>query len=452
MTNVRCCMRLRRCSSDWRKHDRGAAVKGMFRALSVRNYRLYASGQLISNTGTWMGRVTQDWLVYHILTHDSSLALGIVTALQFMPALVFSMYGGILGDRYPKRLVLGITQSVLGAVSLLTGVLIALHAIELWSICVIAFVFGVAAAIDMPVRQAFVIEMVGRETLQNAVSLNSAAFNLSRMLGPAIAGLLIEAFGTAPAFFINAATYLAVIAGMLAMTKTDLQSAPLVERARGQLHAGLAYVRSRPELLLPIVLMGFIGTFGFNFAITNALIARGTFHRGAGSYGILSTMQAAGALTGALMAARRKQLPRATLLVGAAIAFGVLLVVSSVMPSYPLFMVTLVPTGAAGILLATSCNSMLQLSAAPHMQSRVMALYMTTFVGCAPFGSLLVGWLGDVVGPRWALAFDGGICVAAAIACGAIYARSQHSGVRLWHRFRQSDRVTSVELEDAATR
>jgi len=337
-------------------------------------------------------------------------------------------------------------------VSLLTGILIALHAIELWSICVIAFVFGVAAAVDMPVRQAFVIEMVGRDTLQNAVSLNSAAFNLSRMLGPAIAGLLIEAFGTAPAFFINAVSYLAVIASMLAMTKSDLDSAPLTTRARGQLRAGIAYARSRPELLLPIVLMGFIGTFGFNFAITNALIARGTFHRGAGSYGLLSTMQAVGALSGALLAARRKQRPHARLLVGAALAFGVLIIVSSVMPSYTLFMLTLVPTGAAGILLATSCNSMLQLGAAPHMQSRVMALYMTTFVGCAPFGSLLVGWLGSALGPRWALAFDGGICVVAAMVCGVVYARSQHEGVRLWDRFRQSDRTEPVILEDAATR
>jgi len=193
--------------------------------------------------------------------------------------------------------------------------------------------------------------------------------------------------------------------------------------------------------------MGFIGTFGFNFAITNALIARGTFHRGAGSYGILSPMQAAGALGGALMAARRRQPPRAALLVGAALAFGVLIVVSSVMPSYPLFMLTLIPTGAAGILLATSCNSMLQLSAAPHMQSRVMALYMTTFVGCAPFGSLLVGWLGGVLGPRWALGFDGGICVVAAIVCGAVYAHTQHADVRLWDQLRLIDKPEPVRYQ-----
>src|SRR5450631_2297772 len=315
MTNVRCCTRLLRCSSDWRRHDAGGAVKGMFRALSVRNYRLFAGGQLVSNTGTWMGRVTQDWLVYHILTHDSSLALGLVTALQFMPALAFSMYGGILGDRYPKRLVLGITQSVMGAVSLLAGILIAAHTIELWSICVIAFVFGVASAVDMPVRQAFVIEMVGRDTLQNAVSLNSATFNVSRMVGPAIAGLLIEAFGTAPGFFFNAVSYVAVILGMHAMTKKELHAAPRVARARGQLREGLSYVRNRPELLLPVMLMGFIGTFGFNFQITNALVAQGVFHRGAGSYGILSTAQAAGSLAGALFAAHRRQQPRVRLLI-----------------------------------------------------------------------------------------------------------------------------------------
>jgi MFS family permease len=424
----------------------------MFRALSVRNYRLYASGQLVSNTGTWMARVTQDWLVYHILTHDNSFALGCVTALQFIPSLAFSMYGGMLGDRYPKRLVLTITQSVMAAVSLLAGVLIAVHAMALWSICVIAFVFGIASALDMPVRQAFVLEMVGRETLQNAVSLNSAAFNVSRMLGPAVAGLLIEAFGTAPSFFINAVSYLAVIAGMLAMTKVDLHSAPLVVRARGQLREGILYVRNRADLLLPVVLMGFIGTFGFNFAITNALVAQGTFHRGAGSYGILSTAQAVGALGGALIAARRRQQPRVRLLVGAALVFGVLVGVSGFMPSYTLFMLILIPIGGAGILLATSCNATLQLTAAPHMQSRVMALYTTTFVGCAPFGSLLSGWLGGVLGPRWALGFDGGVCAAAAIVCGVVYARTQHIDVRPWDRSHLSTGPELVELQDVGAR
>jgi MFS family permease len=403
----------------------------MFRALSVRNYRLYASGQVVSNTGTWMARVTQDWLVYHILTHDNSFALGFVTALQFLPSLVFGMYGGMLGDRYPKRTVLTITQSVMAAVSLASGVLIVTHTMQLWSICLIAFVFGIAAALDMPVRQAFVIELVGRDVLQNAVSLNSANFNASRMVGPAVACLLIEAVGTAPAFFFNAVSYLAVIAGMLAMRGSELHAAPLVARARGQLRASLSYVHNRPELLLPVVLMGVIGTFGFNFQITNALIAQGVFHRGAGSYGILSTAQAAGSLAGALIAARRRKRPRIRLLLIAALVFSVLVAASGFVPSYTLFMLLLIPIGGAGILLATSCNSTLQLGASPQMQSRVMALYMTVFVGCAPLGSLLVGWLGGALDPKLALLFSGTICTVAVLGCAFFYVRANRVAIRV---------------------
>jgi MFS family permease len=422
----------------------------MFRALSVRNYRLYASGQVVSNTGTWMARVTQDWLVYHILTHDNSFALGVVTALQFLPALAFGMYGGMLGDRYPKRRVLTITQSVMAVLSLLSGVLIVTHTMRLSTICVIALLFGIASALDMPVRQAFVIEMVGRDVLQNAVSLNSAAFNVSRMIGPAIAGLLIEAFGPAPGFFFNGVSYVAVIISMLAMTKSDLHSAPLVARTRGQLREALSYVRNRPELLLPVMLMGFIGTFGFNFQITNALIAQGVFHRGAGSYGLLSTAQAVGSLVGALIAARRRQRPRARLLIIAALLFSVLVTVSGFAPSYLLFMLLLVPIGGAGILLATSCNSMLQLSAAPEIQGRVMALYTTVFVGCAPFGSLLVGWLGGVFDPRWALFAGGVICAVSVVGCALYYVRVQHLEIRVADHVWWPRNFDDEELEDEA--
>jgi MFS family permease len=422
----------------------------MFRALSVRNYRLYASGQVVSNTGTWMARVTQDWLVYHILTHDNSFALGVVTALQFLPSLAFGMYGGMLGDRYSKRVVLTITQSAMALLSLLSGVLIVMHAMNLWTICVIAFVFGVASALDMPVRQAFVIEMVGRDVLQNAVSLNSATFNASRMIGPAIAGLLIEAFGAAPGFFFNAVSYVAVIVGMLAMTKSELHTAARVARARGQLRAGLSYVRNRPELLLPVLLMGFIGTFGFNFQITNALIAQGVFHRGAGSYGILSTAQAVGSLGGALYAARRRQQPRARLLIVSALLFSVLVAVSGFVPSYTLFMLLLLPTGCAGILLATSCNAMLQLSAAPEMQGRVMALYTTVFVGSAPFGSLLVGWVGGGLGPRWALFAGGLISFVSVVGCALYYVRAQRLEIRVADHVWWPRTLADDELEDEA--
>jgi len=422
----------------------------MFRALSVRNYRLYASGQVVSNTGTWMARVTQDWLVYHILTHDNSFALGVVTALQFLPALAFGMYGGMLGDRYPKRVVLTITQSAMAVMSLLSGIMIATHTMRLSTICVIALLFGIASALDMPVRQAFVIEMVGRDVLQNAVSLNSAAFNVSRMIGPAIAGVLIEAFGAAPGFFLNGVSYVAVIISMFAMTKADLHTAPLVARTRGQLREALSYVRNRPDLLLPVMLMGFIGTFGFNFQITNALIAQGVFHRGAGSYGLLSTAQAVGSLVGALIAARRRQRPRARLLIIAALVFSMLVAVSGFAPSYLLFMLLLLPIGGAGILLATSCNSMLQLGAAPEIQGRVMALYTTVFVGCAPFGSLLVGWLGGVFDPRWALFAGGVICFVSVVGCALYYVRAQHLEIRVADRVWWPRTIDDEELEDEA--
>ena len=425
-------------------------MKAMFAALSLRNYRLYATGQVVSNTGTWMGRVTQDWLVYHILTNDNSFALGFVTALQFMPTLIFGMYGGMLGDRYPKRKVLTVTQSVMAAISALSGLLIVFGAMRLWTICVIAFTFGVASALDTPVRQAFVIEMVGRDKLQNAVSLNSATFNASRMIGPAIAGLLIEAFGTAPAFFVNAFSYLAVITSILAMSAAELWPAPLVARARGQLREGLAYVKGRPELMLPVLLMGFIGTFGFNFQITNALVAQGVFHRGAGSYGLLSTAQALGSVAGALTSARRRKRPRIRMLIAAGATFAVLEAVSGFLPSYTLFMIWLIPIGGAGILLATACNSMLQLTSAPHMQARVMALYTTVFVGCAPVGSLLVGSLGDQVGPQWSLFVGGTISLAAVLGSALYYLRSQRLEIRMSEQLRWPRLISRDEIVDEA--
>jgi MFS family permease len=424
-------------------------VTATFRSLRIRNYRLYASGQVVSLTGTWMGRVAQDWLVYHVLTHNSSLALGFVTALQFVPTIFLGMYGGVLADRYAKRQVLIATQAVMGALSLLIGILVIAHAINLWSICVLALAFGVASAIDMPVRQAFVVEMVGRDDLQNAVSLNSATFNAARIVGPAVAGLLIDAVGTGPSFLINAASYLAVIASMLAMRAADLNLAPLVARARGQWREGLTYVRRRPDLLLPIILIGFIGTFGFNSQITNALMAQGVFHHGAGSYGLLSTAQAVGALGGALYGAQRKRRPRIRMLLIAALVFGILGSISGLVGSYLAFMLILIPIGASGILLAVSCNATVQLGAAPQMQGRVMALYTTVFTGGAPFGSLLVGWIGSAAGPRWALICCGAICTIAAIGIGIVYWRTQRMTSLRRSVHPELDGLEELTLEDA---
>jgi MFS family permease len=399
-----------------------------FRSLHIRNYRLFAGGQVVSLTGTWMGRVAQDWLVYHVLTHNSSFALGFVTALQFVPTLFLGMYGGVLADRYSKRAMLVATQAAMGAISLLIGVLVVEHAVNLAGICALAVAFGIVSAIDIPIRQAFVVEMVGRDDLQNAVSLNSAVFNAARIVGPAMAGLLIDAVGTGPSFLLNALSYLAVIGSLLAMRRSELHLAPVVARSRGQWRAGLIYVRTRPELLMPIVLVGVVGTFGFNSQITNALMAQGVFHHGAGSYGLLSTAQAVGALGGALYGAQRRHRPRIRLLLIATVIFGTLGVASALVGSYLAFMLLLVPIGFSGILLAVSCNATVQLSADPQMQGRVMALYSTVFVGGTPFGSLLVGWIGSAAGPRWALIFGGAICAAAAVVIGIVYWRTQRIG------------------------
>jgi MFS family permease len=423
-----------------------------FRSLHVRNYRLYSSGQVVSLTGTWMGRVAQDWLVYHVLTHDSSLALGFVTALQFLPTIFLGMYGGLLADRYSKRAMLVATQAAMGAISLLIGLLVVSHSIGMVSISVLAFAFGIASAIDVPIRQSFVVEMVGRDDLQNAISLNAAVFNAARIVGPAVAGVLIDAVGTGTSFLLNALSYLAVIGSLLAMRRSELHIAPPVLRSRGQWREGLSYVRTRPQLMLPVVLIGFVGTFGFNSQITNALMAQGVFHHGAGSYGLLSTAQAVGALGGALYGAQRKRQPRIRLLLITTLVFGLLGALSALVGSYLAFMILLIPIGFFGILLAVSCNATVQLGAEPQMQGRVMALYTTVFIGGTPLGSLLVGWIGAAAGPRWAIEFGGLICAAAAIGCGIVYWRSQRMsgfGSVAADRHPELRELEELALEDA---
>jgi MFS family permease len=421
-----------------------------FRSLHIRNFRLYSSGQVVSLTGTWMGRVAQDWLVYHVLTHNSGLALGFVTALQFVPTIFLGMYGGLLADRYSKRSILIATQATMGLISALIGGLVVAHAVGLVGICALSFAFGIASAIDIPVRQAFVVEMVGRDDLQNAVSLNSAVFNAARIVGPAAAGLLIDAVGTGPAFLLNALSYLAVIGSLIAIRRSELNLATPIVRSRGQWREGLSYVRTRPELMLPIVLIGIVGAFGFNSQITNALMAQGVFHHGAGSYGLLSTAQAAGALGGALYGAQRRRRPRIRLLLASTVVFGILGVASAMVGSYLVFMVLLIPIGFSGILLAVSCNATVQLSVEPQMQGRVMAIYTTIFVGGTPFGSLLVGWIGSAAGPRWALVFGGAICAVAAIVIGIVYWRTQSlTRVRGHAEFRNGDPAVH-ELEELA--
>lgn len=391
-----------------------------FRSLRVRNYRLFAAGQVISLTGTWMQRIAQDWLVLQ-LSHSSGTAVGVTTGLQFLPVLMFGLYGGIIADRYDKRRTLIAAQAAMGALALVLGILDLTHAVTLWQVYVLAFALGVASVFDTPVRQAFVQEMVGPEDLPNAVSLNSATFNSGRVLGPAIAGLLINTIGTGPVFLVNAASFVAVISGLCMMRTDELFAVAPIAKAHGQLRAGLRYVRARDDLLLPILLVGVVGTFGFNFQVTTALIAKITFHRGAGSYGLLGTAFATGSLGGALVAARRSgrssRTRQRTYVLGA-LVFGLLEVVVGLMPTYLSFAILLLPAGAAALTFTIAANSTVQLGTEPQMRGRVMAIYVLVFLGGTPFGAPLIGYLAEQFGPRSSLVVGGLVSAVAAVACG----------------------------------
>jgi MFS family permease len=398
-----------------------------FSSLRVRNYRLYFGGQLISLTGTWAQRVAQDWLVLELT--NSGTALGIVTALQFAPALLLSMYGGALADRGNKRKLLLCTQTGIGLAALVLGLLDVTGIIAIWQVFLLAAVLGVISAVDTPIRQSFVVEMVGSEDLPNAVALNSTTFNLARIMGPAIAGLVITGFGTGWAFLGNAVSSLAVLAGLLLMRTAELFPSKPVDRKPGQYKAAVHYVRKRSDLVLPMLLMFIIGTFGMNYQITIALVAKQVFHRGAGSFGLLSTALAVGATVGALAATFRRNRPTRLFLVGAALAFSLCELVAGAMPSFGLTALALIPAGMSMITLAQSANATVQLGVEPTMRGRVMGLYLLCFMGGTPVGSPVVGWVAQSFGPRWGMLGGGVICLLATIGIGGYLAR--HHGVGL---------------------
>jgi MFS family permease len=401
---------------------------GMFRSLRVRNYRLYASGQLVSLTGTWMQRVAQDWLVLELT--NSGTALGIVTALQFGPSLFLGLWGGVLADRLNKRRMLFATQSALGIVALVLGLLDITGVVQYWHVLVLATVLGIITSIDTPVRQSFVVEMVGRHELTNAVGINSAVFNTGRILGPAVAGVMITAVGTGWAFVTNSVSSLAVLAGLLMMRPAELFPSPAVARARGQLREGFRYVKARRDLVLTMVLIFVFGTFGLNFAITCALMAKQVFHRGASGYGLLSTALAVGAFCGAVLATRRTKRPSAMFLLAIASAFSIGEIASGLMPDFTWTAVALVPTGLAMLSLTTAANANVQLGVAPTMRGRVMALYLVCFMGGTPLGAPIIGWLAGAAGPRWGLVGGGLVCLVSALGLAVILARQRgmHAG------------------------
>ncbi|MFI0470979.1 MFS transporter [Saccharopolyspora sp. 5N102] len=403
---------------------------GMFRSLRERNYRYYASGQVVSLTGTWMQRAAQDWLVLE-LSGGSPAALGVAVALQFAPTLLLTLWAGVIADRFDKRRMLVATQSALGACGLVLGLLDVTGVVLLWHVYLLCFVLGCFAAVDAPVRQSFVVEMVGAQQLTNAVALNSMTFNLARIVGPAIAGVLITAIGTGWVFLLNGLSSVAVVAGLALMDASALHRAKPPPKERGQLRAGLRYVRGRPDLLVVMVLVFFVGTFGMNFESSFAVIARNVFGREADGYGLLITMLAVGTLTGASLAARRsgRGVPRLRLMLLGAGVFGVLEAVAALMPTYELFAASLVPVGIAVMTFTTSANATVQLAVEPTMRGRVMGLYMLLFLGGKPLGGLASGWVAEVLGPRWPILLGGLASLAAALGGVAVLAWRRRTGL-----------------------
>jgi MFS family permease len=421
-----------------------------FGSLRIRNYRLYAAGGVVSNVGTWMQRVAQDWLVLQ-LSHNDGVALGITTGLQFLPMLLFGPWGGTLADRYSKRKLLIATQAFMAVVGAVLGLLDVTGVVEVWHVFVLAFLLGVGTALDNPARQSFVLEMVDTEDVPNAVGLNSASFNLGRVIGPALAGFLIVLVGTGPVFLINAVSFGAVILALTRMRVAELSPAPRAPRGHGQVLEGIRYVRSRPDLLLIMILVFFVGTFGLNFQLTTALMATQVFHKGAGQYGLLGSVMAIGSLSGALLAARRGR-PRLRLLVLAAVAFGAVEVLAGLMPTYTLFMLSLVPVGLCALTFITAANSTMQLGADPVMRGRVMALYMVVFFGGTPLGAPLIGAVAEAFGPRWSLIAGGTISAAAAVIAAALLARRQGLQVRSELLSMPRQRVREQQLAETVQR
>ena len=399
----------------------GRATRRTFRSLRVRNYRLFFAGQLVSVSGTWMQQVAQSWLVLTLT--GSGLDLGITVALQFLPMLLFGMWGGLVADRFDKRRVLVVAQAVPAVLALLLWGLVVTDVVQLWMVYVLAFAAGLAQVVDMPTRQAFVTEMVGPDEVPNAVGLNSAMFNAGRLLGPAAAALVISTFGVAPAFLVNAVSYLVVIAALLAMRPEELhrgEARPAnTGRQPGQIREGLRYVWHNPVLRSPLLLVAVVGTFGFNFNVVLPLLARYTLDGGASLYGILTGVMSLGSLLGALYAASRAW-PTRRLLITSAIAFGALTLLAAAAPTPLTTALLLLPVGVAVMLFLATANATLQLNSSPAMRGRVMALYGLVFLGSTPIGGPVLGWVSEHWGARAGLALGGGASLAAAVAAAAV--------------------------------
>ena len=387
--------------------------KATFSSLHNRNYRLYFVGQIISVSGTWMQRLAQAWLILR-LTHNNGFALGVESGLQFLPMLILGAWGGVIADRFDKRRLLYATQIAAGLLALGLGVIVAAGAATVLLDYVFSVLLGFVNVFDNPARQTFVMEMVGRDELPNAVGLNSVVMNSSRAVGPAIAGLVISGVGLAPCFFFNAASYLAVLLALWMMSADALQRVETVPRAKGQLREGFQYVWSDPMLRIPLLMMAVIGTLAFNFQVVIPLISTKVFGLGAAGYGDLTAAMGAGAVFGGLAAASRQGVSYRRLL-GLTYAMGVSILLAAVAPSILTMVIALFAMGAASFAFIATANTTLQLTARPEMRGRVMALYAIAFLGSTPVGSPIIGLVCAVWGARAGFAVGGVAALVAGI-------------------------------------
>jgi MFS family permease len=406
---------------------------GVFRSLRSHNYRVWAAGALVSNVGTWMQRTAQDWLVLTGLTHHDASAVGTVMALQFAPQFLLLPWTGFAADHYNQRKLLIATQATMGGLALVLGFLTVAGVVELWHVYIFAFLFGCAAAFDAPVRQTFVAELVGDTDLHNAVALNSTSFNAARMVGPAIAGLVIASVGAGWAFLINGASFVAVLASLLLLRVSELYPSARAHHRRGGFAEGIRYVRGRADLTAILVMLFLIGTFGLNFPIFISTMAVSVFHTDARGYGVLSSIMAVGTVAGALIGARWNRPRFGSLPIGAAV-FGLGCALAGIAPTYWLYGGALVVIGVAALIFTNATNSLMQLSTPPSMRGRVMALRVGIALGGTPIGAPIGGWVANTFGPRWAL----GVGAASGFAAAgvAVYAMARQIHRPLQHRAR----------------
>jgi MFS family permease len=404
-------------------------MSSMFHSLRSHNYRLWAGGALVSNVGTWMQRIGQDWLVLTVLTQHNATAVGTVMALQFGPPLLLLPLSGFAADHLDRRKWLLLTQGAAGLLALGLGLVTITGVVQLWQVYGFALLLGCVTAFDAPARQAFVSDLVNDDDLANAVALNSTSFNAARMIGPAVAGVLIAAVGEGWLFLINAGSYAAVLAslGFLRLHELHVDARPA--RTRGSLLAGFHYVGQRPDLIAVLVMLFLLGTFGFNFAIYISTMSVTVFHGDASQYGLLTSAMAAGTMSGALLSARRP-FPGMVLMAVAAAAFGVTLALAAAMPGPWLFAIVLFFVGLAALTFMTASNSMMQLTTERTMRGRVLALRIAVVMGGTPIGAPLVGWVVDQFGARWALGVGALAGVAAAAVAVAYLVR--HRQLRLF--------------------